>query len=96
MISAAPLPRAAIRAMAKLTEWTIEVYLVKDSVFEAALDAYHPASSAPVTHDADLVRDADRGGRARRRSRRRAIARSPCATRRMTSTCGCGSKDRGG
>ena len=55
VISAAPLPRAAIRAMARLTELTIDVYLVKDSVFGAALDAYRPADGAPVTHDADLV-----------------------------------------
>lgn len=55
VISAAPLPRAAIRAMAKLTGWSVEVYLVKDSVFEAALDAYQPVGRAPVTHDADLV-----------------------------------------
>jgi hypothetical protein len=56
VISAAPLPRAAIRAMARLTERTIDVYLVKDSVFGAALDAYRPADGAPVTHEADLVR----------------------------------------
>jgi hypothetical protein len=43
VISAAPLPRAAIRAMTKLTGWTIEVYLVTDTIFEAALDAYQPA-----------------------------------------------------
>jgi hypothetical protein len=43
VISAAPLPRAAMRAMAKLTGWSLDVYLVRDSVFEAALDAYQPA-----------------------------------------------------
>jgi hypothetical protein len=43
VISTAPLPRAAIRAMAKLTGWTIEAYLVTDTVFEAALDVYQPA-----------------------------------------------------
>ena len=59
VISAAPLPRAAIRAMARLTGWTIDVYLVKDSAFEAALDAYHPADSAPVAHDAGMVRTLD-------------------------------------
>ena len=56
VISAAPLASAAIRAMSKLTGWTIDVYLVKDSVFEAALDAYQPANAAPITHEADLVR----------------------------------------
>ena len=55
VISAAPLPRAAIRALAKLTGWSIEIYLVKDSVFDAALDAYQPVGGAPGTHDADLV-----------------------------------------
>jgi hypothetical protein len=43
VISAAPLPRAAIRAMTRLTGWTIEVYLVPDTIFDAALDAYQPA-----------------------------------------------------
>jgi hypothetical protein len=43
VISAAPLPRAAIRAMTKLTGWTIQAYLVTDAVFDAALDAYQPA-----------------------------------------------------
>jgi hypothetical protein len=56
VVTSAPVPRAAIRAMGKLTGWTIDVYLVKDSVFEAALDAYQPASAALATHEADLVR----------------------------------------
>ena len=58
VIAAAPLPRAAIRAMTKLTGWTIEVYLVKDAVFEAALDAYQPVEQALV-HDAYMVRTLD-------------------------------------
>jgi hypothetical protein len=56
VITTAPVPRAAIRAMTKLTGWTIDVYLVKDSVFEAAVDAYRPAEAAPISHDAALVR----------------------------------------
>jgi hypothetical protein len=54
VISAAPLPRAAMRAMAKLTGWNLDVYLVRDSVFDAALAAYQPAddiepASEPTT-----------------------------------------------
>jgi hypothetical protein len=59
VISAAPLPRAAIRAMTKLTGWSIDVYLVKDAVFDAALDAYQPSERAPIMRDADLVRTLD-------------------------------------
>jgi hypothetical protein len=59
VISAAPLPRAAIRAMARLTGWTIEVYLVKDAVFGAALDAYQSADSGAVSRDADMLRTLD-------------------------------------
>lgn len=55
VVTSAPVPRAAIRAMNKLTGWTIDVYLVKDSAFEAALDAYQPATP-PTASDADLVR----------------------------------------
>ena len=55
VISAAPLPRAAIRAMTKLTGWSIEVYLVKDALFEAALDAYQPSEQTEGVNDANLV-----------------------------------------
>jgi hypothetical protein len=56
VVSAAPLPRAAIRAMAKLTGWNVEPYLVTDAAFAAALDAYRPCDDAPVAHDVDMVR----------------------------------------
>jgi hypothetical protein len=59
VIAAAPLPRAAIRAMTRLTGWTIEVYLVKDAVFEAALDAYHPTDRTTLASDGDLLRTLD-------------------------------------
>lgn len=59
VISAAPLPRAAIRAMTKLTGWTIDAYLVKDAVFEAALDAYRPSEHAGMADDADLLQTLD-------------------------------------
>ncbi len=55
VISAAPLPRAAIRAMTKLTGWTIEAYLVTDTVFGAALDAYQPADQR-VSGDTGTLR----------------------------------------
>ncbi len=41
----APLARAAVRAMAALTAWTIEPYLVDDSVWAVALAAYRPSDA---------------------------------------------------
>ena len=46
VVCLAPVPRAAVRAMHKLTGWTPEVYLVHDDVWERALAAYRPASGA--------------------------------------------------
>jgi hypothetical protein len=40
VICPAPVPRAAVRAMQKLTGWTPEVYLVSDEVWERALGEY--------------------------------------------------------
>jgi hypothetical protein len=59
VISAAPLPRAAIRAMSKLTGSTLEVFLVRDEVFDAALDAYQPADRTALSRDAGTVRTLD-------------------------------------
>jgi hypothetical protein len=56
VVSAAPLPRAAIRAMARLTGWYVDAYLVTDAAFAAALDAYRSDGDAPVAHDVDMVR----------------------------------------
>jgi hypothetical protein len=56
VVCAAPVPRAAMRALAKLTGWTPEVYMVKDGVFKAALDAYRPVEEAHVPHDSATVR----------------------------------------
>jgi hypothetical protein len=56
VITAAPLPRHAIRAMSKLTGWTLEVFLVRDAMFDAALDAYQPADQTAVLRDAGAVR----------------------------------------
>jgi hypothetical protein len=58
VITAAPVPRSAIRAMTRLTGWNVEVYLVSDAVFEAAVDAYQPLEQAPV-RDAYLVQTLD-------------------------------------
>jgi hypothetical protein len=55
VICAAPLPRAAMRAFARLTGWTPQAYLVTDRVFEAALDAYRPADDAEILHAATTV-----------------------------------------
>ncbi len=41
----APLARAAVRAMGALTAWTIEPYLVDDSVWSVALAAYRPSDA---------------------------------------------------
>ena len=47
VICAAPVPRAAVRAMQQLTGWTPEVYLVHDDLFARAVAAYRPAVAEP-------------------------------------------------
>jgi hypothetical protein len=50
VICAAPVPRAAVRAMQTLTGWIPEVYLVHDDVWERALRAYGPEpADAPAS-----------------------------------------------
>jgi hypothetical protein len=44
VITAAPVPRAATRALLKLTGWTAEPYLVYDEIWQDALSLYRPAS----------------------------------------------------
>lgn len=39
---AAPLSRAAVRAMTTLTQWSVEPFLVDDSVWAVALESYRP------------------------------------------------------
>jgi hypothetical protein len=56
VVCTAPVPRAAMRALAKLTGWTPEVYMVTDGVFNEALDAYRPVEEAHVPHDSATVR----------------------------------------
>ena len=52
VVCAAPVPKAATRALMRLTGWTAELYLVSDRVFEAALDAYAPAVDTVAVHEA--------------------------------------------
>jgi Type II secretion system (T2SS), protein E, N-terminal domain len=53
VLCAAPVPRAALRALTKLTAWIAEPYLVEDAVLEEALRAYRcdrsETTSSPVT-----------------------------------------------
>jgi hypothetical protein len=46
VICAAPVPRAALRALRKLTGWSPEVYLVADDVWHRALAAYETSPDA--------------------------------------------------
>lgn len=63
VICTAPVPKAALRALSRLTDWTPEPYLVDDLLWERALAAYRlpasPASSgASVSRTVDGVRAA--------------------------------------
>jgi hypothetical protein len=53
VLCTAPLPRPSLRALARLTGWTAEPYLVDDAVWERALDAY--SSEAAASHQAKMV-----------------------------------------
>jgi hypothetical protein len=55
VICGAPMPRTALRALAKLTDWTPEPFFVRDDVLAAALEAYRPADAAG--HDVQTVPD---------------------------------------
>jgi hypothetical protein len=55
VICAAPVPRAALRALARITGWTPDVYLVTDAVFQAALEAYTPADPSEGPHQSVTV-----------------------------------------
>jgi hypothetical protein len=56
VICMAPLPRRALRALARLTGWTAEPYLVDDAVWERALESYAPADAGDV-HRSEVVHD---------------------------------------
>jgi hypothetical protein len=54
VICTAPLPRPALRALARLTGWTAEPYLVDETVWERALEAYSPEEArSEVAHDVE-------------------------------------------
>ena len=55
VLCTAPVPRPALRAMARLTGWTAEPYLVDDAAWERALDAYAPDASED--HPSEVVHD---------------------------------------
>jgi type II secretion system (T2SS) protein E len=55
VICTAPLPRPALRALARLTGWTAEPYLVDDAVWERALEGYTP--EAVRDHRSEVVHD---------------------------------------
>lgn len=72
VLCAAPVPRAALRALMKLTDWTPEPFLVQDAVWQRALDAYREAPLRPrpdtvmVTgHQAAAARVAETAARTR-------------------------------
>jgi hypothetical protein len=54
VLCTAPLPRPSLRALARLTGWTAEPYLVDDAVWERALEAYEPDSQGG--QQAEVVR----------------------------------------
>ena len=55
VVCAAPVPKAAMRALIRLTGWSPEIYLVTDRVFQEALDAYKPAQKHAKSHQAVTV-----------------------------------------
>lgn len=55
VVCAAPVPKAAMRALIRLTGWSPEIYLVTDRVFQEALDAYKPAQKDAASHQAVTV-----------------------------------------
>jgi hypothetical protein len=55
VVCAAPVPKAAVRALIRLTGWAPEVYLVTDRVFQESLDAYKPAHADATSHQALTV-----------------------------------------
>jgi hypothetical protein len=55
VLCTAPVPRPALRALARLTGWTAEPFLVDDATWERALEHYAPA--AVEDHAAEVVHD---------------------------------------
>jgi len=59
VICAAPVPRAAVRALHALTGWLPEVYLVQDDVWERALRACGPATAEAPGSDVVMLEGID-------------------------------------
>lgn len=59
VICPAPVPRPALRALTRLTGWTVEPFLVDDQVWQAAMSGYRPAASGRAFTSATAVRTAD-------------------------------------
>jgi hypothetical protein len=57
VICAAPVPRAALRALTKLTGWLPEAYLVADGVWEEAMRQYRSAGKDTAAAGAARVND---------------------------------------
>lgn len=59
VICAAPVPRAAIRALQTLSGWSTEVFLVTDDVLRRALEAYRTVADDEPAADVVTVRGID-------------------------------------
>jgi hypothetical protein len=47
VVCTAPVPRPAVRALIKLTGWTVQPYVIDDDVWPLAMQAYRPAAAPP-------------------------------------------------
>jgi hypothetical protein len=57
VVCRAPVPRAALRALTKLTSWLPEAYLVDDKVWEEAMRAYRSSGEASTSVGSARVTD---------------------------------------
>jgi len=55
VVCGAPVPRTAMRALLKLTDWTAEPYLVDDDVLQDAIRAYRPVHATEQFGEAITV-----------------------------------------
>jgi hypothetical protein len=56
VLCTAPVPRAAVRALLKLTGWAPDVYLVDDETWEGAMSAYSPLPTGAPAREVVTVR----------------------------------------
>lgn len=77
---AAPVPRAALAALSRLTGWSPEPYLVSDDAFAALLEAYGQNRRRPESRVSDFVRASSLADAATR------IAAAAGAARRLSVT----------